>query len=137
MNHKIWLAVPVVALALVATEASAHRGGHIGGSRARVGVYIGAPVVAAGVYYGAGYYRPWGYGYPYGYPYGYANPYYYPPAVVTVPSAPPVYIEQAPQQATAPAATGSWYYCANPQGYYPYVKECPGGWQAVPAQPSQ
>ena len=24
-----------------------------------------------------------------------------------------------------------WYYCENPQGYYPYVKSCPGGWMKV------
>jgi len=24
-----------------------------------------------------------------------------------------------------------WYYCQNPQGYYPYVKSCPGGWMQV------
>lgn len=30
-----------------------------------------------------------------------------------------------------------WYYCANPEGYYPYVKQCPGGWQRViPTPPS-
>jgi hypothetical protein len=25
-----------------------------------------------------------------------------------------------------------WYYCQNPQGYYPYVKQCPSGWTKVP-----
>ena len=29
-----------------------------------------------------------------------------------------------------------WYYCQNPQGYYPYVQQCPEGWQTVvPAPP--
>jgi hypothetical protein len=32
-----------------------------------------------------------------------------------------------------PGASGTWYYCANPQGYYPYVTQCYSGWQAVPA----
>jgi hypothetical protein len=31
---------------------------------------------------------------------------------------------------------GSWYHCSNPEGYYPYVKSCPKGWEEVPAQPS-
>jgi hypothetical protein len=31
---------------------------------------------------------------------------------------------------------GSWYHCANPNGYYPYVQTCKGGWEQVPAQPS-
>jgi hypothetical protein len=71
---------------------------------------------------------PWYYPRPYAY-----SPYYYPPAVVTVPSTPPVYIER---EADVPPASAYWYYCANPQGYYPSVKQCPGGWQAVAPQSS-
>ena len=29
--------------------------------------------------------------------------------------------------------TTNWYYCSNPAGYYPYVTQCYGTWQAVPA----
>jgi hypothetical protein len=29
---------------------------------------------------------------------------------------------------------GVWYYCAAPQGYYPYVSMCMVPWQPVPAQ---
>jgi hypothetical protein len=31
-----------------------------------------------------------------------------------------------------------WYYCPNPQGYYPYIKNCPNGWMKViaDAEPS-
>ena len=25
-----------------------------------------------------------------------------------------------------------WYYCTNPEGYYPYVQECRGTWHALP-----
>jgi hypothetical protein len=92
----------------------------------RVGVYIGAPFYP---YYYSPYYYP---------------PYYYPPVVVA-PATPPVYIEQPAQpqpqlQQLPPAApqqpaTGWWYYCAEGQGYYPYVKQCPGGWQQVAPQP--
>ena len=36
---------------------------------------------------------------------------------------------------TVTAAPGpTWYYCANPQGYYPYVGQCAVPWQAVPAK---
>ena len=28
-----------------------------------------------------------------------------------------------------------WYYCEDPQGYYPYVKACNGPWQPVPPTP--
>lgn len=84
----------------------------------------------------------YGYGYsPYGY-YPYAA---YPPAVVQQQAAPTVYVEQgasAPeQQSNAPArsqaapASNEWYYCHKPDGYYPYVRNCPGGWQRVPSQP--
>jgi hypothetical protein len=62
-----------------------------------------------------------------------------PPAVVIQPPPPPVYVEQpsstpAPQ-AQPPMQPGMWYYCRQPAGYYPSVKECPGGWQAVPPKP--
>src|ERR1700690_1599996 len=75
---------------------------------------------------------PWNSPAPYYYP---PYPYYYPPSVVTVPSSPPVYVERQDVAPPAPQASASWYYCANPQGYYPYVKECPRGWQAVAPQP--
>ena len=67
----------------------------------------------------------------------YPPPYYYPPVVVQ-PAPPPVYIEQNPQPAySAPApAQNSWYYCAGSRSYYPYVKDCPGGWQQVAPQPA-
>jgi len=28
-----------------------------------------------------------------------------------------------------------WYYCRDPRGYYPYVQQCNGAWEPVPAQP--
>lgn len=59
-----------------------------------------------------------------------AWPYYSPPPVVVQPS-PTTYVQQAP------AAPTYWYYCQSPQGYYPYVTQCPGGWLTVvpPVQP--
>jgi hypothetical protein len=41
-----------------------------------------------------------------------------------------------PPVAVAPPAPGPqqyWYYCRNPQGYYPYVPQCYGNWEPVPA----
>lgn len=29
-----------------------------------------------------------------------------------------------------------WYYCRDPEGYYPYVRSCHGAWEPVPAQPA-
>ena len=54
-----------------------------------------------GFYFGAPFYS-----YPY-YSYPYQYPYYYPPAVVTVPVTPPVYIQQSPPVAQQyPTVTG-------------------------------
>lgn len=66
-------------------------------------------------------------------------PYYYPPVVIER-TPPPVYIEQAaPPPPAAPveaAPTAYWYYCAAAAAYYPYVKQCPGGWQKVLPRPA-
>ncbi len=111
---KAALTVMTVLLGLAASgPALAHGGGHV-----RFGVVIGGP------------FYPW---YWYGYPYGY--PYYYPPAYYP-PSAPTTYIEQGGQAAPAqPQSQGYWYYCADAKSYYPYVKECPAGWQRVAPTP--
>jgi hypothetical protein len=82
-------------------------------------------------------------GYPYGYyPYGYAPYGYYPPVVVSQQATPTTYMEQGapqgtPAQTYAPAShqASDWYYCHKPEGYYPYVRACPDGWQRVPSQP--
>jgi hypothetical protein len=84
-------------------------------SHARIGVFIGAPLV----------FSPW---------YYYPPRYYYPPAVV-VHTPPPVYVEQG--QAAAASQDDYWYYCRESQTYYPHVKECAGPWQRViPQAPS-
>ncbi|KAF7962389.1 hypothetical protein AWV80_22365 [Cupriavidus sp. UYMU48A] len=70
----------------------------------------------------------WGYPY-YGWPYPYSYPAYYDYAPPTQ------YIEQG-DGSDAPSANAWWYRCDQPSGYYPYVKNCPGGWHTVPAQPS-
>jgi hypothetical protein len=100
-----------------------------------------------GGYYGHGY--GWGGGVgvtigPYWGPWGYYGSPYYPPVVVEQ-AGPQVYIEQqgaqitpAPVVAAPSPETNFWYYCRSSKGYYPYVKECPGGWQKVaPLPPNQ
>jgi len=122
------LALAVTALAALAASgvAWADRGGHShgprGGARVGIGLYLGP---------GFGYpvYRP-------ATPYYYADPYGWSPPVVAMPAEPPVYIERGND---APGGSngqpGYWYRCNQPDGYYPYVTNCPGGWLQVPAQP--
>jgi hypothetical protein len=76
----------------------------------------------------------WGspyYSYPY-YPYYpyYSYPYYPSPPVINQQQQ-PVYVEPAPQQ----EEESYWYYCPDPQGYYPYVQRCPKGWLKVIPSP--
>ncbi|HEV8110454.1 MAG TPA: hypothetical protein VGP97_23310 [Burkholderiales bacterium] len=83
-----------------------------------------------------------GFGYPYRGPWGpwyYPPPYYYyPPAIVVQPQQPTTYIEQStPAKQTAPSSERWWYYCDASEGYYPYVKECPSGWERVPPAPTK
>jgi len=49
----------------------------------------------------------------------------------------PVYPYPDPDAYTqAMSAIPYWYYCQDPAGYYPYVMQCSGPWQPVPAQPA-
>jgi len=131
---NIILALSVAAGLLGSGVALADRG-HFHGS---VGVYVGPG-------FGPGWGPGWGPYYPRPY---YYDPFYYPyplpPAVIVRPAPQPeMYVEQpqaqvAPAPAQAPAAPATdnyWYHCAQPEGYYPYVKECPQGWQKVAPQP--
>ena len=108
---KMVLALLVILLGVMASESAlAHGGRHGGhhGGHVRFGVFVGAP---------AFWYNP--------------PPYYYYPPVVTVPYSPPVYIERGDAQAAPEQTRAYWYYCADARAYYPYVKQCPGGWQRV------
>jgi len=95
----------------------------------RVGVVIGGPSY-------------WGWwGDPWYYPSYYYSPYYYPsyhyPPVEAVPSVPQEYIERPREERSYESSSPSavWYYCPESRAYYPYVKDCPKGWQKAPARP--
>ncbi|GLU32515.1 hypothetical protein WKR88_17690 [Trinickia caryophylli] len=99
-----------------------------------VGVFLGppAPIYPVPVVPAPYYYAP----YPPPYPV-YPPPYYAPPVVIE-PAQPDVYIERSQTAAPGTPATssgGTWWYCRASKAYYPYVKECPGGWQETPATP--
>jgi len=124
------------ALAFAASYADA-RTFHRGGGGVRLGVFVGAGIIASPwLYPRPYYYGPYGYG-PYYGPYGY-GPGYYPPVVVEQPT---VYTEQA--QAAAPMAPPpdavpqaqqpqqDWYFCQDTQTYYPHVQNCATPWQRV------
>ena len=68
-------------------------------------------------------------------PWYYSPPYYPPYQTVVIERAPPVYIEQSlPPPAPQASQTSYWYYCNASRAYYPYVRECPGGYRRVLAQ---
>jgi len=70
----------------------------------------------------------WPYGYGFGWGYGwYGPPYYTERRVVTEYAEPPVDYGPPPEQ--------FWYYCGDPDGYYPYVQSCNREWQPVPVTP--
>ncbi len=107
------------------------RGASLGALALAAALFAGSALahgrVVVGVGFGFGfpaYYYPAPYYYPAYYPYP-----YYPPTQVVV-QQPPVYTERQDVH-----ESGYWYYCAAAKGYYPYVKECPGGWQKVAPQP--
>jgi len=70
------------------------------------------------------------YPYPYGYPYAYAPP----PSPDYYDDGPPPQRDYGPPPSEQ-AQGQSWYYCEDPQGYYPYVEDCRGEWRTVPAMP--
>jgi hypothetical protein len=91
----------------------------------------GSVVIGVGPFWGPWWYGP---GYPY-YPYPYYpypySPYpYYGGAPPVVQQDPQVYIQQPEPQAQT-QQPNYLYYCQNPQGYYPQVQQCPGGWMTV------
>jgi hypothetical protein len=69
---------------------------------------------------------------------GIGIPVYAPPPVVVAPppvyyAPPPVVVAPAPTYVEQPSASNTWYYCDNPQGYYPTVQTCSSGWRPVAA----
>ena len=157
MKKIMWTLVLIglllVGSAVPAEVAAGGPGGgyHGGGARSAGGGFHGGGVRwVGGAYHGGGPYPYryggtrvfigggfgwWGgpgwWGYP-GWWGGAPYPYYYGGQPVVVQPAPTEYIQQGP----APAQQSYWYYCQNAGAYYPYVKECPGGWMQVVPSPN-
>jgi hypothetical protein len=110
---RLALVLFAVLMAVTSTLTLAH-----GRGRVSLGFHFGVPL---------GWYQPWYYAPP--------PVYYYPPAPVVVrPPEPTVFVERGD---VVPEGSASWYFCRESNGYYPYVKQCPGGWERVPARPPQ
>jgi hypothetical protein len=134
MSHKYktvgkrqqWVGIlGLLAVLLFASAVPGHawRGGHGFGGRGFHSFHrfhrFGGPHIGIGIGIGPFWGPYWA-----SYTYPYAYPYVYPPVVVQ--PAPPV---------STPLPPRYWYYCNNPQGYYPYVQHCPGGWRPVAPSP--
>jgi hypothetical protein len=150
---KAFTSSTLILLALAsAVPASAHGYGRSYGHGyygPRVGFGIGLGIgIALSPY--PSYYSPYYGNTYYGNPY-YARPYspytrevvintVYTPAPITVYPEQRYTIVSGPSQSTSNAAgpesgdTSSWYYCHNPDGFYPSIKACSSGWQRVAKQ---
>jgi hypothetical protein len=104
-----------------------------GGYRRGGGGYYRRGYGGSAFFYGPGFgfYDPW-YDpfWPYAYPYSY---YAYAPRRTIIREVPVPAEDLLPPNMPAPAQ--NWYYCDDPQGYYPYVMSCSHEWQPVPATP--
>ena len=125
MRHsKARLAVIAVLVASMSVPVLAR--GRSGGSHAGRGGHS-----FSGTHAGVGHHRPHRFFSPrvgvfVGAPLLYA-PFLYPPPGSYYPLPPPVYMQMPSQE--------HWYFCPGANAYYPYVEECPGGWQQVAPQP--
>jgi hypothetical protein len=94
----------------------------------------GCCVSFGGVFWGPGF--GWGAPWPwFGYPVA-----VWPVAVGTFAPPPVQFVERGAVEQPESGGGGApdpgyWYHCAKPEGYYPYVQSCPGGWAQVPSRP--
>lgn len=140
MNWMKSILAVTISLVSISAIAAPMRGGHFShGPRWGIGLIINPFPLFYSSYYPAPYY-PAAYS-----PYPYR---YYPEVMVETVITPvpnTVYIQPSNGTASTPypaisvmpesgAKNGDWYYCHNPDGFYPSIKTCPAGWQRVPAQ---
>ncbi len=119
---------------------SSSSGGHVGARAAWGGGYHGGgwggggwrggwgPYRGYGGWYGGVWLDPWAVDYWPGYYGG-------DPEVIVAPVQTPTYVEPAPVTNVPQSGGSDWFYCGNPAGYYPYVRNCSVSWQRVPSTP--
>ena len=79
---------------------------------------------------------------PYYYPYGYAPSYGYGYAPYYQPYGPVSYVDRTQMesryrpQAAMPQRAHSYFYCRGTSSYYPYARQCAGGWEQISAKPA-
>jgi hypothetical protein len=147
---KLVLTTTILMLAMNSMPAAAH-GNSYRGPRVSFGIGIGITPSYYSPYYARTYYaRPYYSGSYYGRPYyPYSSPYYYPEVVVNTvisPTPPTIYVQQTdnpssyqnqyaspsqPASVTPETGGNDWYYCNNPDGFYPAIRSCPAGWQRI------
>ena len=143
MNLRSCIVAVIAAGALAAAPASAQRGyhghGHGGGHfwGPFGGFLLGSAIVYSAMQPRTVYYAPQVTYWPnvpvttIG-PAYYAEPIYAGPPAASIPPPPP-----GGSQVSALSLPGSewWYFCKDPNGYYPYVRECKSGWEKVSPTP--
>lgn len=137
MKLRTSMLAVIAAGSLVAAPAWADRGhghgqGHFWGP---FGLLLGSAILYSAVQPRTVYYAPQvAYAPPVT---AFVRPYYAEPTYVNPPlaSMPPPPQHLAWNSALDPAASQWWYFCNSPNGYYPYVRECPSGWEKVSPTP--
>jgi hypothetical protein len=68
------------------------------------------------------------------------DPFWFPSPYPAYTYAPPVLIQPesnvAVPQSSSPTTPAYWY-CVDAKAYYPYIKQCPGGWLQVVPTPAR
>ena len=112
--------------------------GYAGQTSTYFSVHYKAEHGHGGAHYKAGYGRGYGWGHHRGH--YHRGPRYFWSGSIVIPwypysyhAPPPVIIQKEPQVYVQPeqAEENYWYYCPDPQGYYPYIRQCEGGWMKV------
>ncbi|MCX7176286.1 MAG: hypothetical protein NT159_20640 [Proteobacteria bacterium] len=137
MNLRACMLAIIAAGSLATAPAWADRGYRHDYFWGPFGFLLGSAILYSAVQPRTVYYEPQVTYVPYGPVTSYVQPYYVEPAYASPPvtSMPP-----PPQNGTQLSALGVpgsqwWYFCKNPNGYYPYVRECPSGWEKVSPTP--
>ena len=143
MNLRSSVLAIVAAASLAAAPAWADRGhghGHGHGHGyfwGPFGFLMGSAILYSAIQPRTVYYAPGVAFVPYGSVTTVMQPYY---VDQTYSSPPVVALPPAPQDGSQVSALGMpgsqwWYFCKNPNGYYPYVRECQSGWEKVSPTP--